>query len=261
MIRFGKRYGFWTALWIAVCLFASGCGQRQEEAADGRSETVQGRRTESEVEAGSGAKNGVGSGAPVSGVETESEAESGEASGTPVSVEETGSAEEGAVPVLAEAEAVKEYLATFPYSPEELSGQPCYVAVHGKEISGREYVEEFMEKVQAGENAALVVVQYTIEGDPVFDYLSFCGEQTEQFYRLLDMSRDHWAGAEKYHEYAYTDVWTELGKPDKILEEGISEEEEQGIYFILYADNSYQDGLPQRIFCVEDGSLNIPVDN
>lgn len=253
MVRFGKRYGFWTALWIAVCLLVSGCGQRQEGPAAGRSETVQGRGSESEVEEGSGV--------PVSGEEDGSGAKNGEESVRPVSGEEAGSAEEGVVPVLAEAEAVKEYLAAFPSSPEELSGQPCYVTAHGKEISGREYVEEFMEKVQAGKNAALVVVCFTIEGDPIFDYLSFRGEQTEQFYRLLNMSRDHWAGNEKYHEYAYTDVWTELGKPDKIWEEGSLEEEEPGIYYILYADNSYQDGVPQRIFCVEDESLNISVDN
>lgn len=250
MRRFGKRYGFWTVLWIAVCLLASGCGQRQEESAAGGSEIVRGESSESGVETGSGAENREGSGAPVPGEETGSGAENGE-----------GSVEKGDVPVLAAAEAVQEYLAAFPSSLEELSEQPCYIAAHGREIGGRKYVEEFMEKVRAEEDAALVVVEYTIEGDPVFDYLSFRCNWKFPLYRLTDVSRDNWAGDEKYREYVYTDVWTETGQSDEILEEGSPEGEEPGIYYILYVNNSYQDGIPQEIFCVEDGSLNISVDN
>lgn len=248
MRRLGRKYGFWTVLWIAVCLLVSGCGQRQQEPAAGGSETMQSEGLQSGEEAGNGT--------PVSGEGVGSRTEGGEeaGSGTLASDEGAVSTEESGVPVLAEAEAVREYLAAFPSSPEELSGQPCYIAAHGKEIGGRKYVEEFMEKVRAGEDAALVVVEYTIEGDPVFNYLSFREEQKEQVYRLSDASRDNWAGNEKYREYRYTDVWTEIGQPDEILEEGSSEEEEPVIYFILYVDNSYQDGVPQRIFCVIDES-------
>ena len=269
MRRFERKYGVWTVLWIAVCLLVSGCGQRQQESAAGESETMQSEGLEGGEGAGSGAPvsgervgsrteggEEAGSGAPVSGEGVGSRTEGGEEAGSGALASDEGavSTEESGVPVLAEAEAVKEYLAAFPSSPEELSGQPCYIAAHGKEIGGRKYVEEFMEKVRAGEDAALVVVEYTIEGDPVFNYLSFREEQKEQVYRLSDASRDNWAGDEKYREYRYTDVWTEIGQPDEILEEGSSEEEEPVIYFILYVDNSYQDGVPQRIFCVIDES-------
>lgn len=154
------------------------------------------------------------------------------------------------VPVLEAAEEIKSYLAKFPVSKlsEELSGQPCYVIAHGEEKSGRKYVDAFMEKVQAKESAALVCVQYTEEGDPVLDYLSYDGEY---FYRIHDRTRDNWAGDEKYREYIYTDVWTELGMRDEIREEGDRTEREAALFFAMYADSSYYDGLPEALFCVK----------
>lgn len=102
-------------------------------------------------------------------------------------------------------ENIKSYLAQYSDSLTELSEEECYVVLHGKEYSGREYLDSFIGNVQAQVPDELVIVQFTIEGDPIFIYLN---TNTENVYCVEDSSRDAWAGnGERYFEKTYDSVW------------------------------------------------------
>lgn len=101
-------------------------------------------------------------------------------------------------------EEIKDYLAQYPDSLQELSETECYVVLHGKEYSGREYLDSFMANVQTETADELVIVQFTVEGDPILIYLNY---NAGNVYCVEDTSRDAWAGnGEKYFEKAYDSV-------------------------------------------------------
>ena len=102
-------------------------------------------------------------------------------------------------------EEIKDYLAQYPDSLQELSEEECYVVLHGKEYSGREYLNSFMGNVQTDVPDELVIVQFTVEGDPILYYLN---ANDENIYCVEDASRDAWAGnGERYFEKTYDSVW------------------------------------------------------
>lgn len=102
-------------------------------------------------------------------------------------------------------EEIKSYLAQYPDSLQELEEEECYVVLYGKEYSGREYLDSFMGNVEAEVPGELVIVQLTVEGDPVLYYLN---ADTVNIYCVEDASRDAWAGnGEKYFEKTYDSVW------------------------------------------------------
>lgn len=102
-------------------------------------------------------------------------------------------------------EEIKDYLAQYPDSLQELSETECYVVLHGKEYSGREYLDSFMANVQTETADELVIVQFTVEGDPILIYLNY---NAGNVYCVEDTSRDAWAGnGEKYFEKVYDSVW------------------------------------------------------
>ena len=86
-----------------------------------------------------------------------------------------------------------------------MSEAECYVALHGQEYSGREYLDFFIGNVKIEVPDELVIVQFTVEGDPILTYLNF---NAESVYCVKDTSRDAWAGnGEKYFEITYDSVW------------------------------------------------------
>ena len=103
-------------------------------------------------------------------------------------------------------EEVKEYLAQFPNTLQELSETECYVILHGSEHSGREYLNAFIENVQAENPGDLVFVQFTTEGASILTYLNYDGKNV---YCVEDISRDGYAGGngEKYFENYYDSIW------------------------------------------------------
>lgn len=103
-------------------------------------------------------------------------------------------------------EEIKEYLAQFPNTLQELSETECYVIRHGIEHSGREYLNVFIENVKAENSGELVFVQFTTEGAPILTYLNYDGENV---YCVEDISRDGFAGGngEKYFEKYYDSIW------------------------------------------------------
>lgn len=102
-------------------------------------------------------------------------------------------------------EEIKDYLAQYPDSLQELAEEECYIVLHGKEYSGREYLDSFIGSVQAEVPDELVIVQFTVEGDPILIYLN---TNSENVYCMEDASRDAWAGnGERYFEKTYDSVW------------------------------------------------------
>ena len=102
-------------------------------------------------------------------------------------------------------EEIKDYLAQYPDSLQELSEEECYIVLHGKEYSGREYLDSFIGNVRAEVPDELVIVQFTTEGDPILTYLN---ANAENVYCVEDASRDAWAGnGERYFEKTYDSVW------------------------------------------------------
>lgn len=102
-------------------------------------------------------------------------------------------------------EEIRSYLAQYPDSLQELSESECYVTLHGQEYSGREYLDSFIGNVRKEVPDDLVIVQFTVEGDPILTYLNF---NAENVYGVKDTSRDAWAGnGEKYFEITYDSVW------------------------------------------------------
>lgn len=101
---------------------------------------------------------------------------------------------------------IKEYLAQFPSTLQELSETECYVIRHGIEYSGREYLNAFIENVKAENPGELVFVQLTTEGAPILTYLNYDGKNV---YCVEDISRDGFAGGngEKYFEKYYDSIW------------------------------------------------------
>ena len=68
----------------------------------------------------------------------------------------------------------------------------AFIIVHG-EAKNQKIWDDFVSSISKNENAALVTVQYTIEGDPIFEYVSYTNGY---FYYACDISRDAWGGDE-----------------------------------------------------------------
>jgi hypothetical protein len=79
-----------------------------------------------------------------------------------------------------------------PYLPEDAAKNGDYVDVHGK-VSNFSKLTEFYEVVDAGESAALRVVQYTIEGDAIIADVVFDGSI---FHLTVDTTRDAYGARE-----------------------------------------------------------------
>lgn len=185
------------------CLILYGCGGTDSAAGGGQAVSIQ------DMAMDMGKESGIQPGG-VSG-------ETGTAAGTEGSIPEA--AQPAATPETSQSvaalaagnihnralEEIKDYLAQYPDSLEELSEAECYVVLHGQEYSGREYLDSFMGNVQAEVPDELVIAQFTEEGDPILTYLNY---NAENVYRVEDVSRDAWAGnGEKYFEREYDSVW------------------------------------------------------
>lgn len=118
-------------------------------------------------------------------------------------------------------EEIKEYLSGYPDTLQELTEAECYVILHGTEHSGREYLDAFLENVNVGNPGELTIVQFTVEGDPIFLYLN---ADAENVYAVEDISRDKMGGSgEKYFEKTFDSVW-------------LAQEKDAGNYYVsLYA--------------------------
>lgn len=92
---------------------------------------------------------------------------------------------------------IKEYLGTYSNELHELNKTESFIILHGTYHSGKEYWDAFLESVDKGEPAEVVMVQFTVEGDAILYYLQYNGRD---FYAVEDYSRDAWSAEPGYLE-------------------------------------------------------------
>jgi hypothetical protein len=96
-------------------------------------------------------------------------------------------------------EKIRELLSTYPLSDASENG--CFIIVHGVvEDDSKKAWDTFYSNVKNENDAAVLIVQYTIEGDPILNYVSFTNGS---FYSVTDVSRDAWGGSESYYSGSY----------------------------------------------------------
>lgn len=135
-------------------------------------------------------------------------------------------------------EAVKEKLLALPYSGDKLKAlagtEECPVPVYEIALSKgyvgqytAEQTKDFRSLLEAGEAAEILVMQYSVEGDLILDYLNFDGVS---LFRVQDRSRDKYAGgSDSYFEYVYDSAWFDT----EVNEDG----ETWDILYGLYEDD------------------------
>ncbi len=115
-------------------------------------------------------------------------------------------------------EEAKEYLASYTENDaERFAEDGCFVIQQGKINYGVQPWNEFISAVNNGNQAELVLVQFTTEGDPILNYLYYSGKD---FYHVQDASRDKFGDQTnpyEEHEYTYLKVFNPvLNNGDKL---------------------------------------------
>ena len=101
-------------------------------------------------------------------------------------------------------EVILKILTSYPklWSPSDAVQDGCFVHIHGT-VEGDSFSvwEKFYTEVEKGNDAAITIFQYTIEGDVIPNYVSY---KDGSFYSLTDVSRDKFAGGpSNYYEDSY----------------------------------------------------------
>ena len=76
------------------------------------------------------------------------------------------------------------------------------LAIHTPDgrLLNRQLFDDFLNSVEQGRSAEVIIVQFTVEGDPCLGYLLFDGDR---FFYLRDNSRDRFGGEIKYYIDSY----------------------------------------------------------
>ena len=92
-------------------------------------------------------------------------------------------------------------LKEYPDSYQEIIARDNLViqTVEGR-LLNRQLFDDFLNSVEHGQSAEVIIVQFTVEGDPCLGYLLFNGDR---FFYLRDDSRDKFGGGEKYWLASY----------------------------------------------------------
>ena len=102
-------------------------------------------------------------------------------------------------------EKIKKHLAGFPNDFESLKEERAFF-ITKVYTSGREYWEDFLEKVSNKEKSSVDIIRFGHEGEPIISYLEYDGKN---FYQVTDFNRvDSLSGyvIEKYSYMNYLDV-------------------------------------------------------
>lgn len=93
-----------------------------------------------------------------------------------------------------EFEKIKALLQTYPGEYTEILKQDNFF-IHTFEgpVRGQLRWDEFLRNTEAGQKDSIVLVQFTVEGDPIYYYLSFEGDS---YYLVTDNSRDAYKAAD-----------------------------------------------------------------
>lgn len=109
--------------------------------------------------------------------------------------------------------ALKEY-------PEDLSEkqmlQSGFIVINNRKFvgSGEKLWSSFCQKVRKKKNAAVILAQYTMEGDVILQYISYVNEH---FYLVQDASRDQFGGGYDKYDYSYMKRFEENGTYKVVL--------------------------------------------
>ena len=106
---------------------------------------------------------------------------------------------------------MKSQLKEYPKELDEEILYDMYVCAHGSVVSGQKVWDAFYESVEAGENAQVDIMEYTVEGDPIITSINY---ENDRFYIVVDSSRDTFGGDEKYTSYVY-DYWKVIDEPQE----------------------------------------------
>ena len=100
-------------------------------------------------------------------------------------------------------ESIKKLLSTYPrnLNPENVAADGCFVLLHGVVVGDSQKTwDTFYSNVKNKNDAAILIVYYTVEGDPILNYVSFVNGS---FYSVRDSSRDSWGGPPLYSVGSY----------------------------------------------------------
>jgi len=133
---------------------------------------------------------------------------------------------------------IRELLSTYPIESATANG--CFVLVHG-DIRGdsKKAWDTFYSNVKNEHDAAILIVQYTMEGDPIMTYVSYVNGS---FYYIKDSSRDEWGGPDPYYvgSYKFLKMFKTEGYTDVMLfdiDYGTLEDYENDTQFLLDFDD------------------------
>lgn len=98
---------------------------------------------------------------------------------------------------------IMEELKTYPqdYSPEQAEKDGLFIVMHGEVKAGLPLMKDFLNSSWENKKAAITIVQYTVEGDPIFTHIYFNGEA---YYAVEDSTRDKFTtNADRYKTMKY----------------------------------------------------------
>lgn len=97
---------------------------------------------------------------------------------------------------------LKSELSSIPtdYSTDDAVKDGCFVVLHGILMSLQSIADDFVAASQVNQEATLMIVQYTIEGDPIITNLFFDGGV---FHGVVDYTRDFFKGSADYTQFTY----------------------------------------------------------
>ena len=100
-------------------------------------------------------------------------------------------------------ETIQSILSDYPeyLGPKEAVDIGCFVVVRGNaEGKSKKVWDKFYANSTKGKDAAVLICQYTDEGDPILTYVSF---MDGSFYSITDTSRDTYGGPDPYYSGSY----------------------------------------------------------
>lgn len=108
------------------------------------------------------------------------------------------------IKTLTDNDQIKKLLSRYP--KEMTSDQAIYqglITMNDKtetfDKAGKKIWEQFLKDVDQKKDCAVIICQYTVEGDPILQYVS---NVNEKFYYVEDSTRDEYS-SEKYIQYTY----------------------------------------------------------
>ena len=121
---------------------------------------------------------------------------------TEKTTKETKKKEKIEIKILSKYDQIKKLLSKYPkeMTSKEVSDQEIVVIENESfDKASKKIWDQFLKDVKDQKDCAIVICQYTVEGDPILQYVS---NVDGKFYYVEDSTRDAY-GSEKYVQYTY----------------------------------------------------------